>query len=85
MREDFKKGNCRPHLLPEPLHHLGVGVIVEAGLGIVVVAGCLIILVGGDVRNRVLAVGLLGSGAGGWWQGRAGMGRALELRFEHSG
>lgn len=51
MREDFKKGNCRPHLLPEPLHHLGVGVIVEAGLGIVVVAGCLIILVGGDVRN----------------------------------
>lgn len=51
MREDLKKGNCRPHLLPELPHHLGVGVIVEAGLGIIVVARCLIILVGGDVRN----------------------------------
>lgn len=63
---------------------LGVGVIVETSLGVIVVARCLIILVGRDVRNRVLAVGLLGSGAGGRWQGRTGMSRALELRFEHS-
>lgn len=33
----------------------------------------------------VLAVGLLGSGAGGWREGRAGMVRALELGLEYSG
>lgn len=112
MREERKKGNAAPtRSLPEPPHHLGVGIVVEAGLRIIVVAGGLIVLVGGDVGNSwgrqggvtplpawfrapqhpraaglltVLAVGLLGSGAGGWWQGRAGMGGALELRFEHS-
>lgn len=51
MREDLKEGNHRPHPLPGPPYHLGVGVIVEAGLGVIVVARCLVVLVGRNVGN----------------------------------